>query len=52
MSEVVIWMDAKTVVAGAAYVALSRVKRLENLYFVMETAKEQYCPVADTIGTV
>jgi hypothetical protein len=45
-------MDAKTVVAGAAYVALSRVKRLENLYFLMETAKEQYRPVADTIGTV
>jgi hypothetical protein len=52
LPEVVIWMDAKIVPAGAAYVALSRVKRLENLFFLTETAKDQYRPAADDIRTV
>ena len=46
LEEVIIWMDAKRVpAAGAAYVALSKVRRLENLYFLTETFKEQYRPV-------
>lgn len=32
---------------GAAYVALSRVRRLENLYFLTATGKSHYRPVTD-----
>lgn len=47
LDEVVIWMDAKMVPAGAAYVALSRVRRLKNLYFLTETQTNQYRPVRE-----
>ena len=49
LQEVVIWMDAKTVPAGAAYTVLSRVRRLENLYFLMATHKNQYQPVSSEV---
>ena len=51
LQEVVLWMDAKVVPAGAAYVRLSRVKRLENLYFLTPTTKSQYRPVTSEIAT-
>ena len=38
-------MDSATVQAGAAYVALSRLRGLTDLYFMTRTYQEQYKPV-------
>ena len=45
LEKVIVWMDSATAPAGAAYVALSRVRRLTDLYFMTRTYQEQYKPV-------
>lgn len=42
LENLILWLDCPTVPAGAAYVALSRVKRLVNLNFLVETVPSQY----------
>ena len=44
LKEVVIWMDVNTVPAATAYITLSKVRCLENLYFLMPTEKSHYTP--------
>ena len=45
LERAILWMDSLHVPAGAAYVALSRVKRMQDLYFMTRTFREQYKPV-------
>ena len=45
LPNVILWFDCTYVPAGAAYVALSRVRKLDNLRFLTETVPWQYTPV-------
>ena len=45
LPNIVIWMDSMFVPPGAAYVALSRVRKLHNLRFLSNTYHYQYTPV-------
>ncbi len=45
LERAIVWMDSLHMPAGAAYVALSRVKQMQDLYFMTQTFREQYKPV-------
>jgi hypothetical protein len=45
LEKVIIWMDTLHVPAGAGYVALSRVRKLDDLFFMTETCREEYKPM-------
>lgn len=47
LDKVIIWMDSMRVPSGAGYVALSRVRRMKDLYFLTRTFPDQYKPVSD-----
>ena len=42
LKEVVIWLDTATTPAGTAYIALSRVHKLEHLFFMTKLTCEQF----------
>ena len=42
LGEIILWLDSPCVPHGSAYVALSRIRQLQDLYFVTQTDPEQY----------
>ena len=45
LSKIVVWLDCKTVPNGAAYVALSRIGRLNDLLFLVMPESRQMKPI-------
>ena len=45
LSKIVLWLDCKTVPEGAAYVALSRIRRLDDLLFLVMPEARQMTPI-------
>ena len=45
MKKIIVWLDCPTVPNGGAYVALSRIRKHDNLLFMKETHPSQYNPV-------
>ena len=45
LNKVIIWFDCARIPEGAAYVALSRVRKLENMYFLIKSHQQHYNPV-------
>ena len=45
LSKIVVWLDCKTVPNGAAYVALSRIRRLNDLLFLVMPESRQMKPI-------
>ena len=45
LSKIVVWQDCKTVPNGAAYVALSRIRRLNHLFFLVMPDSIQMKPI-------
>jgi len=45
MKKIILWLDCEKVPKGAAYVALSRIARHEDLFFMHKTSVHQYLPV-------
>ena len=46
LPKVVLWLDTDTTPAGTAYVALSRVRSLNDLYFLVPLSPSHFTPVA------
>ncbi len=49
LQKVIIWLDTNCTPPGTAYVALSRVKRLHDLYFMTPLTRHQFTPATHTI---
>lgn len=47
LGKMMLWLDCPVVPCGTAYVALSRIRTLENLHFFTKTNADQYKPVED-----
>ena len=45
MKKVILWLDCEKVPKGGAYVALSRIRKHEDLLFMHKTSVQQYLPV-------
>lgn len=45
LGKIILWLDSPCVPHGSAYVALSRIRQLQDLYFVTQTDPEQYKPI-------
>ena len=45
LSRAILWLDTSTAPRGMAYVAMSRVRRLADLYFLQKLTPSQFCPV-------
>ena len=45
LGKVILWLDTQLLPKGSAYVALSRIRQLKNLYFITKTHPEQYKPI-------
>ena len=45
LSKIVVWLDCKTVPNGAAYVALSRIRQLDDLLFLVMPESKQMTPI-------
>ena len=43
--KIILWLDCPFVPNGTAYVALSRIRELKDLYFISKTDPEQYKPI-------
>ena len=46
--QVIIWIDSVTAPPGTLYVALSQVRRLENLVFLQRLTPRQFVPVDES----
>ncbi|XP_067026465.1 ATP-dependent DNA helicase PIF1-like [Acropora muricata] len=44
LGKIILWLDTPLVPKGSAYVALSRIRHLKDLFFITETHSEQYSP--------
>ena len=42
LGKIILWLDSPLVPNGSAYVALSRIRQLKDLYFICNTSPEQY----------
>ena len=45
LGKVILWLDAAFAPEGAAYVAISRLRKLDDLLFLTKTNPEQYHPL-------
>ena len=45
LGKVILWLDTQLLPKGSAYVALSRIRQLKDLYFITKTHPEQYKPI-------
>ena len=45
LGKMILWLDCPVVPCGTAYVALSRIRTLENLHFFTKTNPDQFKPV-------
>ena len=45
LGKIILWLHCPFVPNGTAYVALSRIRRLKDLYFISKTDPEQYKPI-------
>ena len=45
LCKIILWLDSPCVPHGSAYVALSRIRQLKDVYFVTQTDPEQYKPI-------
>ena len=45
LGKVILWLDTQLLPKGSAYVALSRIRQLQDLYFITKTHPEQYKPI-------
>ena len=45
LGKIILWLDSPCVPHGSAYVALSRIRQLQDLYFATQTDPEQYKPI-------
>lgn len=45
LNGMILWLDTDMVPAGTAYVALSRIRKLMDLCFMVKTKCEKYNPV-------
>ena len=45
LGKIILWLDTLLVPKGSAYVALSRIRHLKDLFFITETHSEQYSPI-------
>ena len=45
LGRVIVWLDCCAIPEGAAYVSLSRTRKLFDLYFTTKTVPEQYKPI-------
>ena len=45
LGKIILWLDCPFVPNGTAYVALSRIRELKDLYFISKTDPEQYKPI-------
>ena len=45
LKQIIFWLDSKFVSAGTTYVTLSRIRKLDDLLFLIRTDSEQYKPV-------
>ena len=44
LGKIILWLDTPLVPKGSAYVALSRIQHLKDLFFITKTHSEQYSP--------
>jgi ATP-dependent exoDNAse (exonuclease V) alpha subunit len=45
LKKIILWLDSSKLPQGSAYVALSRIKFLKDLFFLQPTYASQYNPV-------
>ena len=45
LKKIMLWLDRDHIPEGCAYVAISRIKYLKDLFFLMPTHPRQYSPV-------
>ena len=45
LGKIILWLDTPLVPKGSAYVALSRIRHLKDLFFITKTHSEQYRPI-------
>lgn len=46
LESAIVWLDSRIVPAGGAYVALSRIRKMDNLRFLVSSERIQYNPVS------
>ena len=45
LKKIVLWRDCPKVPEGAAYIALSRIRKLDDLFFMVQAVPQQFTPV-------
>jgi len=45
LKKIMLWLDCPKVPEGAAYVALSRKRKLDDLFFMVQAVPQQFSPV-------